>query len=410
MSNKLYVLGVGPGSKDFVVPIVSDIVRTSDLVIGGKRNLEAFETKGKETIIIGNNLEEIYLYIADNISEKKIVVLASGDPGIFSITEFLRRKLPSVEMEVIPGISSLQYLCSKVAINWDDMKIISVHGRQQPDLVDTVRDNKKTAVFTGGGYTPEDVCKQLVEKGLTDISVTVGENLSYEDERIVTGTPDEIAKLSFNSLSIMITQHSGRLENDIGEWQYSTPGIPDSMFIRGDVPMTKEEVRTVSLAKLRLSDNSIVYDIGAGTGSVSVECGLVCKKGKVYAVERNSEAAELIEKNAHKFGLANIEIIEGYAPSALNVLPKPDRVFIGGSSGNMHDILEWIYCECENVRVVVNTVTIESTYEAIEGLESKGFKDIEITNVSVSRSRPVGGKHLMQALNPVYIICAVKEV
>lgn len=408
MGNKLYVIGMGPGSKDLVHPMAQELIEKCDVLIGGRRNLEPYNHLCKEMVVIGNNLDEIYQYITGNLEKKRIAVLASGDPGLYSIMTSLKEKLPQTDMEVIPGISSLQYLCSKLHLNWNDMAITSVHGRQQSRLFDIIKNYKKTAIFSGGEQSPDEICRKMAGFGLQNSLITVGENLSYVNERIISGTPEELGKMSFDSLALMIVQQKDSDEIFKVKWQFATPGIPDHLFIRGNVPMTKEEVRAAAISKLRLKSDSVVYDIGAGTGSVSVECGLICRYGLVYAIEKDCEGIELIEKNAVKFSVQNVNIVSGTAPVVLAGLPQPDRIFIGGTGGNMPEILDWISRVCADVRVVANTVTIESTYEAIDGLKCRGFDNIEIVNLSVSRNRDVGGKNLMVAANPIYIISADK--
>lgn len=405
MSNRLFVVGVGPGNRELVSPEAMKIIEESDVLMGGKRNLKAFDYPDKLQVPIGNNLREIIMFIQDNIESKRIVVLASGDPNLYGITDYLKAELKEVDISVVPGISSIQYLCSKAGINLNDVYITSVHGREE-NLTDIAAKNKKIAVFTGGKRTPKSICRMFCEKGLEDLVVTVGENLSYENERVVKGTPQEIANMDFDVLSVMVIENNGAGKGRGTGFKYTTLGLPDHMFIRGDVPMTKQEVRAVSLSKLMLKEDSIVYDIGAGTGSISIECGLLAKGGFVYAIEKDGEALELIEKNISKFQLDNIKVVKGEAPLALDRLPEPDRVFVGGSGGNMEEIMKWVAKKCRSVRVVINTITLESTYEAIKSLESQGFTNIEITGVGISRSREVGGKHIMQALNPVYVICA----
>ncbi len=340
---------------------------------------------------------------------KKIIIVVTGDPGLYSFMEYLKLNLKEVEIEVLPGISSFQYLCSKLKMSWDDVYITSLHGRENSGFVDIVKSNRKTAVFTGGANSPDKVCKRLLENRIENVLVTVGENLSYENERIVAGTPEEITKLNFESLSIMIIENNDKInksQNGIGK---CTIGIPDGEFIRGNVPMTKEEIRTISISKLRLKPNSVVFDIGAGTGSVSMECGLICSKGKVFAVECNPEGIDLIKRNKEKFNIENLFLIEGKAPEVLNNDIQPDRVFIGGTKGNMDNILKWAAGFDKNIIVVINSITIESTYEAMESLEKNGFENIEIINISISKSMKAGNKHLMKAINPVYIITAEKQ-
>lgn len=404
---RIYIAGIGPGNIDLVTPAAMKAIEDCDVLIGGRRNLELFDYLMKEKVVITSDLEPVCTYILGNAGRKKITVLATGDPGIFSISEFLKRRLPDVKLEIIPGISSFQYLCSRIGISWHDMVILSLHGRDNDKLFAAVKANRKTAIFTGGDTSPVDVCKYLIQNGIRDITITVGERLSYPDERIITGTVDEISKMEFDSLALMLVQWKSDKEPR-ESWEYETPGIPDHMFVRDDVPMTKEEIRTIAISKLRLKKDSIVFDIGAGTGSVSVECGLICCKGKVYAVEREKKAVGLIHRNLDKFKLDNVIVVEGSAPEVLDDIPVPDRVFIGGTGGHMEAILDWITRSSKETRVVVNAISPESAYEALKGFEKRGFRDIELVNITVSKGLKTGDRHIMRALNPIYIISGQK--
>jgi len=191
-------------------------------------------------------------------------------------------------------------------------------------------------------------------------------------------------------------------------WNYRTVGIPDSEFIRGEIPMTKEEVRTISLSKLRLKDDSIVYDIGAGTGSLTIESALLASKGRVYAIEREAEGVDLIKSNAAKFQVSNLEVIQGSAPKALLDLPEVDRVFIGGSGGKLEEILDVIDKKLKaKGRIVINAITLNTLNSSIKKLEELAY-DFEICNIAVTRTRQVGDYQMLQGLNPVYIISGEK--
>lgn len=416
MANKLYIVGIGPGDRDYIYPAANKLIEESDVLIGGRRNLDLFLHLEKEEVIIKNKLADIERYILENAGKKKMVVLASGDPGVFSISEYLKSKLVDMEMVVYPGISSFQYLCARLHKSWEDAFIASLHGRELQNLSDVVRKHGKVIIFTGGGSSPASVCRELMCNGLGDVTVTVGEKLSYPEERIIAGSPEKIGRLEFDSLSIMLlenpfpdlTSHRSHDFSPCQPWKFAVPGIPDELFVRGEVPMTKEEIRTVTLSKLRLREDSVVYDIGAGTGSVSIECGLTAKRGKVYAVEKEQDALELIRANVMKFEPGNVTIVDGTAPDILAGLPKPDRIFIGGTDGRLDSILDWAAKMDHSIRIVVNAVALETACEALAGLNSRGFRNVDITSVSVSKGRLAGKKHLMQALNPVYIINAEK--
>ena len=409
MAGKLYLIGIGPGNPEYIDPAAQKIIAASDVLIGGRRNLALFHHLDKETVAIGGQLDAIRRYILENIGTKRITVLVSGDPGLFSIAAYLKDKLDGVELEVRPGISSLQYLCAKLAQSWDDIFIISLHGREREDLAAVIAQHSKVAIFTGGGTSPDSICRKLAAGGFQNLTVTVGEALSYPEERIVSGSPEEIGNMKFHPLAIMLVENCCTTVTPGPVWDFTTAGIPDELFIRGNVPMTKAEVRAVTLSKLRLRENSVLYDIGAGTGSVAVECGLRMKRGWVYAIEKAPDALGLIAENAAKFGVNNLTLVPGEAPYAFAVLPQPDRVFVGGTGGCMEGILDWACRISRPCRIVANAVSIESAYEALTGLKNRGFQDIDLTCVSVARGRPAGDKHLLQALNPVYIISAANK-
>ncbi|MGF7057496.1 precorrin-6Y C5,15-methyltransferase (decarboxylating) subunit CbiT [Brassicibacter mesophilus] len=194
------------------------------------------------------------------------------------------------------------------------------------------------------------------------------------------------------------------------KWRHKTPGIPDEMFIRGMVPMTKEEVRSITIGKLRINNNDIIVDIGAGTGSISIEAALQAFNGKIYAVERNEEAVQLIIKNKAKFEVKNIQIIEGVAPSALEVVPTVDKAIIGGSGGNLNGIFDWLDMNLkQNGRAIINAITIETVYKSLDNLKSRNYDDIEVVHVAISKSRSIANLTMMEAQNPIYIISATKR-
>lgn len=404
MENKTsYIVGIGPGNQEFLCPIAKSAIEKADVLIGGKRNLEEFAYLNKETLSIDKSLKNIVDYITENQEQKSIVVLASGDTGLFSIRAYLQKQLPQVPFQVLPGISSLQYLMAKMDLNWNELKIVTLHGNDSLNLCNTVARNKTTAIFTGGKNSPASIGERLKALSFANLTLTVGEFLSYPNERIVRGTPEEIAALDFDDLSLVIAENPNVSDRP---WQYATQGLPDECFERDEVPMTKSEIRALILSKMQLMPDSQILEIGAGSGSCTVEMALTAYEGKVYTIEKNPTAVALCEKNIAKFGLDNVVLYQGNAPEDIPNLPSFDRMFIGGSGGNMKTIIEKYN---QPMRLCVSAITVESVTEALTAMNQCGFADIEIVQAAVARSKKAGTKHLMMGLNPITIVSGERK-
>ncbi|MEG2323157.1 MAG: precorrin-6y C5,15-methyltransferase (decarboxylating) subunit CbiE [Anaerovoracaceae bacterium] len=397
---KIYIIGIGMGNPETLTIGGLERIKESQGIIGAMRMVESLNTKGKLThfaIAPGEIMEWVKAHHEFNT----FAVVMSGDVGFFSGAKKLAQLMEEqdgYEVELIPGISSLQYFCSKIKTSWDNMKIISLHGKSE-NFINEISTHEKTFLLTDSVHTPGTICQDLVNAGLKDVNVYVGENLSYKEEKITQGVAAELEGRSFDSLSVVFVENNQRKVNPI-----VTHGIEDQLFTRGKVPMTKSEVRSVTLSKLQICEDDIIYDVGAGTGSVSIEMALQAAKGKVYAMEINPEAVALIHENKVNFGIMNLEVISGMAPKVFEELPPPDKVFIGGTKGNMEPILTALLKKNPNVRVAINVVAVESIGAAIEGLKNSNFDQIDIVQLCVSKGREVGDYHMMTGQNPVYIL------
>lgn len=411
MSN-ISIVGIGMGNINTLTVGVLGIVKKADVVIGARRMVESLEQYiGYDEF---KNIEKHFAIapqkIADiifdrELEKRKIVVLMSGDTGFFSGTKKLGRILSErgIKYSIEAGISSISYLSSKVGISWGDMKIVSLHGRGGiPES--HVMENEKTFFLLDKKMTPDVVAKLLCKAGLKECKVTVGENLSYEDEKITIGTAQMISDMTFDALSVMIVEN----EEACNRKKTVAPGICDDEFIRGKVPMTKEEIRTISISKLNLCEDDVAYDVGAGTGSVAVEMALIAKYGKVYAIETNEEAVELIEKNKAKFKTHNLEIIQGLAPHALRELPPPNKVFIGGSKGNMEEIIKVILEKNPDATFVINAIALETLSEVQRVFDKFEFSYVDIVQIGATRTKKVAKYTMLDAINPIFIAVGKK--
>lgn len=401
---RVNIVGIGPGNPELLTGAAIKAIKESNILIGDKRMLAAFAEADKKIYDTIKTADIVEIAASANPEKDVLAVLVSGDVGFFSLAKTISGKLPDCECVRYCGISSLVYFAAKLQLSWDDAKIVSMHGRKQ-NLVAAVAENKKVFSLTGGEHTPQMLCAQLCEHGLSDVQVYVGENLSYPEEKITVGTAAEISKQNFPSLSVMMV-----INEQAAKYQPVVHGLADELFTRSKVPMTKQEVRSVSMSKLMPKATDKIYDIGAGTGSCSVELALLANKGQVWAFERNPEAVALIHKNKDLFGIENLEVIAGEALENIKNMPAPDCVFVGGSGGDLCEMLDIIYAKNSACRVVINAITIETLAEVADYYKKHQDYSLEIVNVCVARSRKLGSYNLMMAQNPVYVMTALKKV
>ena len=397
---QLYLVGIGMGNEKNRTVEAEQICQSADLLIGARRMLQSVKTEGK-AVFESYKPDEIAAYLAEHPQYETAAVLLSGDIGFYSgakkLYDAIERTEGLEQMEIYPvsGISSVVYFCGKLGVSWEDVHLLSLHGRKQ-NLIDAVKYHEKVFVLCGEKDGIPKICCKLKEYGLGDVKVAVGTDLSYEQERIVQGTAESLMKEDFAPLSVLLICNPD-VKKRIGH------GLDDDLFLRGKVPMTKSEVRSISLSKLRLHKDAVVWDVGAGTGSVSIEAASLAKDGVVYAIEKKDEAIDLLEQNKRKFGTDNLEIIKGLAPEALEGLPAPTHAVIGGSSGNLKEILEVLLEQNPRVRVVINAIALETVAEAMQCLKSMAFTDVDIAQVSVAKGKKLGSYEMMMGQNPVYI-------
>lgn len=401
---RVNIVGIGPGNPELLTGAAIKAIKESNILIGDKRMLAAFAEADKKIYDTIKTADIVEIAASANPEKDVLAVLVSGDVGFFSLAKTISGKLHDCECVRYCGISSLVYFAAKLQLSWDDAKIVSMHGRKQ-NLVAAVAENKKVFSLTGGEHTPQMLCAQLCEYGLSDVHVYVGENLSYPEEKITVGTAAEISKQNFPSLSVMMV-----INEQAAKYPPVVHGLADELFTRSKVPMTKQEVRSVSMSKLMPKATDKIYDIGAGTGSCSVELALLANKGQVWAFERNPEAVALIHKNKDLFGIENLEVIAGEALENIKNMPAPDCVFVGGSGGDLCEMLDIIYAKNSDCRVVINAITIETLAEVADYYKKHQDYSLEIVNVCVARSRKLGSYNLMMAQNPVYVMTALKKV
>ncbi len=387
---EINIIGMGMSEKTLTREAL-DLISEADILIGAKRLINEFSHMNKPSF--NAYLSNDILEIIEKTDSEKIAILVSGDVGFYSAAEKLVDVLVDYNPNLVSGISSVSYFFAKCSLPWKDANLISCHGLDT-NIVSSVRRNRYTFALTGKNI-PE-LQEELLKYGFGDLKVWIGENLGSDEESVQESRISDLGGKEFSSLTVLI------IENPDFDSRIRT-GIPDEEFIRGKVPMTKSEVRAVCLSKLSLSPSDTAYDIGCGTGSVTIEMAFSAYDGKVYAFDKNEEAISLLEQNCQKFHLDNVEAICGLAPECLEGLPVPDVAFIGGSSGNMDEIVSYLYGINSKIKLVITAVTLENAMAALDSLKNIGISG-DIVQVAVSKGRGIGDLHMLIAQNPIFII------
>ena len=431
--NKIHIIGIGFRPLDRKA---GEAVLESEVVLTNNRLLEVFKnyeeyTRVTNKITVHDSVYEMLDYIGDNYRGKKIALLAAGDPMFFGIGRLVIERFGKDAVEIYPDLSSVQVAFSKIPETSNNALMISLHGGPDAarrrkleyeidDIPSLLATHNKIAILTDKVNNPGKIAEALASryrKGVLPYAPTfvmyVCERLGYADEKIIEGTPEEIAGMSFSDPNVVvIIQDTDNPPipplNEGGHGGVTIQreiifGLKENEISHSRGLITKDEVRAVTMHKLRIPERGVLWDIGAGSGSVSVEAARLSPGLKVFAVEKDEEQINNVVVNINRFNITNIEVVRGEAPEALRTLPSPDRVFIGGSGGRMDTIVNLISEKMGSGIVVINATTIETLNEAVHGLGKNNFI-VEISEISVSRSKTVGKKRHMSALNPVFVI------
>ncbi|MCH4238807.1 MAG: precorrin-6Y C5,15-methyltransferase (decarboxylating) subunit CbiT [Oscillospiraceae bacterium] len=397
MKRKIYLIGAGAGGEKGPTLAAKEALAGCTCVFGSTTLLESLHLSCASTALTSS--KKIKEYLEEHPDVHTAAVILPGDPGFGKEGEELRAGLKDFcTVETLAGVGLISYFCARIGCGWQGAALLS-DGADAQAVVSAVRTNERTFLIAGNGHcSAQEVCGLLCGGGLGTLQVVVGEALGTDRESISFGSAAELSLRKFMPVSVLCVENPEPVRAQMRIC------IPDDEFFHSGMSMTRSEVRAASVGKLCLKPNSVVYDIGCGTGSVSVECALQARAGIVYAIDKNRNALELTEKNRIKFGAYNIKIVEGEAPDVLRGLPMPDCVFIGGSTGSLPEIMEAVLDKNPRVRIVLNAISLETVLQAVQCLEHLALADVDIVQLSAAKCRPAGGHKLMQAQNPVYII------
>ncbi len=415
------IIGVLDNGVQGLTPDSVKAIQSAKLVIGASRTLQLFSaliTDAEQKDLTGH-LKDVPGWIAIALQmEQKVVVLATGDPLCHGIASYLYKRLDKDLLEIIPNVSSVQLAFSRIGVAWQDAKIVSVHAKDAGEwqkgaspehglyeLLQALFNHDKLAVLTGPENTPDRIARMMmIESIASQFTISIAENLLLPDEKLVHGDSVEaVAEQKFNGNDIVILQRKQEAEAQV------LFGLQDSDFHQRKPDkglITKREVRAVSLAHMQLKSNSIVWDIGAGSGSVGLEAARLCHRGYVYAVEKNVADFEIASQNAKQLDVYNYHLINNKAPLGLDGWPNPDAVFIGGTGGELAELIQLCLQKLKaNGWLVMNFVTFENLTTAVDTLK-RHHAVWQMTQLQASRSQPILHMHRMKAENPVWIVSA----
>lgn len=393
------LIGVGMGGTETLTAAAWDALARADVVIGAERLLAGLPNAVAAERVAIAVPDKVAAAIRGNPGWGGVAVVLSGDVGFYSGAKRLLELLSDHAPVLVPGISTPQYFAAKLRRPWQDFRLVSAHG-VAPDILAEVLNHPAVLFLTDADTTPGAIAAELRAAGLADAAMTIGENLSTSDERITRTDAESLADgPAFSPLNVVLVENSRTFAKPPG-----SAGLADDEFIRGGAPMTKREVRALALSLLGVTLTDTVYDIGAGTGSVAVEAALIARRGRVFAVEDKAEAFRLLCANREKFGVHNLCPVHGRAPEALDRLPPPEAMFIGGSGGELTGIVAAGLRKNPGLRLVVSAITLETLNAGLALLREATVKNVEIVQLAASRMVARGGSHLLEARNPVFLI------
>ena len=394
------LVGIGMGTESSMTTFARDAIEKAEAVFGAERLLRNISNPKKFSMYLSKDI----IPVLENENIRNAVITFSGDTGFYSgakkMIQALRKWRSDIEIQVIPGISSFAYLAAKLGESYDDACLFSIHGKNSDKdikaLTDKVIYNEKVFVLLSGAGDISEIAKRLTDYGVEG-RICVGVNLSYENERIIELSLEEAVQFKEDGIATIMIKNLNPLKRPLINVK------KDSDFIRDKVPMTKECIRHESIIRLGLRKGDTFYDIGGGTGSVAIEAASLDLSLQVYTIEKKKEAVELIRENIKKADVPNVEVLEGDAVNLLDDMPKPDAVFIGGSGGQLSEIVSMLHSKGEGIRFVINAVSLETIEEVREVIKKYEPDDEETVMISVSDVKKLGSYHMLQGQNPIWI-------
>ncbi len=408
---RVRIIGIGNGGLEGITAFARQSIEEADLLIGADNTLARIPEGKQQRLVVGNDLQVALVAVAER-GNQKTVVLASGDPLFYGVARFLCDRLGKDAFDVVPHVSSMQLAFARVKESWEEAYLTNLATQPLESVLERIRVVDKVGLFTSDEATPALVARQLLARGIDYFFAYVCENLGSPDERVTQGELAEIAEMSFSPLNVMILVRKpdmpDRPSERIGKRLF---GNPDEAFLQSKPKqglLTPSEVRSLALAEMDLGPASVVWDVGAGSGSVSVEAAQIASTGRVFAIEMDADDHRIMVANAQRFGTQNLTPVLGRAPEAWSKLPDPDAVFIGGAGRDVAPLVEAVFARLRpGGRIVVNVTSVENV-ALVHAALHRHVPDVKVWMLNVARGTYQLERIRFDALNPTFVLAAVK--
>lgn len=400
------IIGMGMSPGDLTARH-HDLIAAADVLVGGRRHLAHFADLSAEKIEIGKGLSALLPAIRSAARDRRVVVLASGDPLYYGVGAYLVRALGPENVRVYPNVSSVAAAFARIRHPWQDVRVVSLHGRDgAAQLLAAAGDADWVAIFTDPTHTPAQVARLLLQNEVTGFEMCILENMGTAAERISWLGPESAAASAFADPNLVVLKRSPQAAASPPRPLFL--GMPDEQFDHQNGLITKAEVRVLALSRLQLRPRDTLWDLGAGSGSLAVEAAVFIRSGLIFAVEQNPERIQQIRRNAARFGVSNLSAVQAVLPEGLEPLPDPDRIFIGGGGRNLGAIIRQAASRLKpGGRMVVNTVLLDTIQSAVAAMQQLGW-EADLVQAQISRSQRMPWSLRMTAHNPVWIVSGAK--
>jgi precorrin-6B C5,15-methyltransferase / cobalt-precorrin-6B C5,C15-methyltransferase len=411
-TGRLVIVGIGDDGLAGLTESARRLVQGSDLILGAPATLRLLDGVSGRKVPLEPEMPSALRQVREALSCRNPVLVSGGDPLFYGVARYLCDRLGKDQFEVIPHVSSMQLAFARVKESWEDAYLTSLAGRPFEAIVDRVRTAEKVGLFSSDDHPPSRIFRELLDRGIDYFKAYVCENLGSPDERVTQGELADLAGLEYDPLNVLILiRKPNRPDRAKGASQFRLFGNADYVFAQSQPKrglITQAEVRSIALAQLDIRSTSVVWDIGAGSGSVAIEAAQLASQGMVYAVEPEAGDLALIQANAEAFGVPNVRPVAGRAPEVLATLPDPDAVFVGGTGRQVDAVLSAAFARLSaGGRLAVNVATIDGLATAHRTLKALAG-EVQIWNVAIARGIEQMDRVRFEAVNPTFLLAVSK--